>query len=162
MARTFFDALQREVGTDRIAMVLTADHGIAPLPELAAMKTGRGGRISLVDIATSMQRKLEARYHTDFGIEFDTGLFYADVLSLKAHGISVDSLSNAIMAAAKGRRGVRIGFTPKTLGASSDSGAVRWRRTLAPAQGWLAAFVAEQDYVWSRARRPRNMPRRTR
>ena len=47
----FFDALQREVGTDRIAMVLTADHGIAPLPELAAMKTGRGGRISLGDIA---------------------------------------------------------------------------------------------------------------
>lgn len=146
---TFFDSLQRELGTDRIAIVLTADHGIAPLPELTAMKTGKGGRISLGDIAVAMERALESRYHTDFGIEFDTGLFYADVVSLRAHGINVDSLSNVIMAAAKDRRGVRIGFTKRTLASSSDSGAVRWRRTLPPAQGWLAAFVAENDYVWS-------------
>ena len=104
-----------------------------------------------------MQRTLEARYHTDFGIEFDTGLFYADVLALRAHGINVDSLSNAILAAAKGRRGVRIGFTPKTIGASPDSGAVRWRRTLAPSQGWLAAFVAERITYGPPARRPRSM-----
>ena len=145
----FLDDLQREVGNRRIVMVLTGDHGIAPLPEYAIAKTGRGGRVSLDDIARSTERELERRYHTEFGIEFDGGLIYADVLALKARGINADSLADAIVATSTKRSGVRIGFTPRTLAASADSGAVRWRRTLPPALGWLAAFVAQPDFVWS-------------
>ena len=47
------------------------------------------------------------------------------------------------------RRGVKVGFTPKTIATSTDSVAVRWRRTLPPSLGWLAAFGADADYVWS-------------
>src|SRR5262249_48027099 len=129
--------------------VLTADHGISPLPELAVAKTGVAGRVALADVAMATERALESRYHTDFGIEFDTGLIYADVAALKGRGIDVDSLSRALVAASMGRPGVRVGFTPRTLAGSTDSGAVRWRRTLPPSQGWLAAFVAKPGYVWS-------------
>ena len=146
---TFLDALQREVPADRIVIALTADHGIAPLPELAVAKTGRGGRLWLGDIAVAIERTLEARYRTEFGIEFENGLFYADVDALRARRINVDSIANAIVAASMQRTGVRIVFTPKTLSTSKDSGAVRWRRTLPPSQGWIAAAVAKPDFVWS-------------
>jgi hypothetical protein len=45
--------------------------------------------------------------------------------------------------------GVRIGFTPKTLPTSSDSGAIRWRRTIPAQLGWIAALVADDGFIWS-------------
>ena len=129
--------------------MLTADHGVSPLPEIAVAKVGRGGRIWLGDIATSTEAALEARYHTEFGLEFDNGLFYADVAAMRARGIDVDSIARAIVAAGTRRSGVGVGFTPAKLATSADSVAVRWRRTLPPSVGWIAAFGAARDFVWS-------------
>ena len=145
----FLDKLEAEVPANRILYVLTADHGVYPMPEYAWAKTGKGQRLWLGDIAKSIEHDLEDRYHTDFGIEFDNGLFYADVPALRARKVNVDSLSRFILAQALPRRGVKVGFTPKTIAASPDSVAVRWRRTLPPSLGWLAAFGADADYVWS-------------
>src|SRR5262249_27620029 len=52
-------------------------------------------------------------------------------------------------AAGTHRPGVSVGFTPSQLATSSDSVAVRWRRTLPPNVGWIAAFGAARDFVWS-------------
>ncbi len=145
----FLDALEREVPANRIVYVLTADHGVSPLPEIAVAKTGRGGRVWLADLATSTRAQLEDRYHTEFGLEFDNGLMYADVGAMRARGISVDSIAHGLVAAGMGRRGVRIGFTPTSLATSSDSAAIRWRRTLPPSVGFIAAFAADADYIWS-------------
>ncbi len=145
----FFDALEREVPASRIIYVLTGDHGVSPMPELAVAKTGRGGRIWLGDIAASAERSLEDRYHTEFSLEFDNGLMYADVDAMRARGISVDSIARALVVAGTSRRGVRAGFTPTSLASSDDSAAVRWRRTLYPGLGFIAAFAAESDFIWS-------------
>jgi hypothetical protein len=145
----FMTSLEREVPANRIVYVLTADHGVSPMPEIAVARIGRGGRVWLGDIATSTESALESRYQTEFGLEFDNGLFYADVAAMRARGINVDSISRAIVAAGAHRPGVSVGFTPAQLAASSDSVAVRWRRTLPPTVGWIAAFGAAPDFVWS-------------
>jgi predicted AlkP superfamily pyrophosphatase or phosphodiesterase len=145
----FMAALEREVPANRILYVLTADHGVSPMPEIEVAKIGRGGRVWLGDIATATETALESRYATEFGIEFDNGLFYGDVQAMRARGINVDSMSRAIVAAGAHRPGVSVGFTPSQLAASSDSVAVRWRRTLPPSVGWIAAFGAAPDFVWS-------------
>ncbi|HEX4684786.1 MAG TPA: alkaline phosphatase family protein [Gemmatimonadaceae bacterium] len=145
----FMTALEGEVPADRIVYVITGDHGVSPMPEISVARTGRGGRVWLGDVVNAAERTLEARFHTEFGLEFDNGLVYADVGALKARGIDPDSLGAAIVGASLDRPGVAVGFTPATLGASSDSAAVRWRRTLPAAVGWIAAFGAKPDYIWS-------------
>jgi predicted AlkP superfamily pyrophosphatase or phosphodiesterase len=149
---TFLDALQREVPADRMVLVLTGDHGISSYPELTVPRTGHGGRLWLGDVAKSVEQALEARYHVDFGIEFDSGIFYADATALKKRHVNVDSLADAILATSIMRSGVQAGFTPKTLATSQDSGAVRWRRTIFAETGWLAALVAKPDFIWSPGR----------
>lgn len=145
----FFAGLERTVPRDRIIYVLAADHGVAPMPEIHVAKTGHGGRVWLGDIVSGIAQQLDARYHTDFGFEFDNGLVYADVPALHARGINVDSLARVIVAAGVDRPGVSVGFTPSQLANSPDSVAVRWRRSLPPSLGWIAAFGAKTDYVWS-------------
>jgi hypothetical protein len=145
----FLDSLQRVVPADRMLLVLTSDHGASPLPELIVQRTGHGGRLSMSGVANDVEQSLAARYHVSFPIVFESGLFYADVAALKAHKVNVDSLSDAILATSMKNPGVRIGFTPRTLPSSSDSGAVRWRRTLPGGLGWLAALVANDGFIWS-------------
>lgn len=145
----FLDSLQHQVPANRMLLVLTSDHGISSLPELTVARTGTGGRVWLGDVAHSVEQSLEERYHTQFSIEFESGLFYADVNALKAHKVNIDSLSDVILAESMTEPGVRIGFTPRTLALSTDSGAVRWRRTIPARLGWLAALVAKDGFIWS-------------
>ncbi|HTE47775.1 MAG TPA: alkaline phosphatase family protein [Gemmatimonadaceae bacterium] len=145
----FITALEREVPASRIVYVLTADHGVAPMPEIAAAKTGRGGRLWIGDIVSAASRTLESRYRTEFSMDFDNGLVYADVGAMRARGINVDSVARALVDAGTSRAGVKVGFTAASLAMSSDSVAVRWRRTLPPNVGWIAAFGAAPDFVWS-------------
>ncbi len=145
----FMTSLERELPANRIVYALTGDHGIAPMPEIAVAKTGRGGRIWLGDLATSAEQALEHRYHVDFSIEFDNGLMYADVAAMRARGINVDSVAHSIVDAAMQRPGVRIGFTPTTAATSQDSAAIRWRRTVPANQGFIALFAPASDFIWS-------------
>jgi predicted AlkP superfamily pyrophosphatase or phosphodiesterase len=60
----FFTFLEQQVGLDRVAIVLTSDHGVAPLPELARRGTSRarGGRIDPEVIGAAAERALRARF----------------------------------------------------------------------------------------------------
>jgi arylsulfatase A-like enzyme len=60
----FFGFLIDRIGLDRIAIVLTSDHGVAPLPEVRHMRDPRagGGRIDPAIIAAAAEQALRARY----------------------------------------------------------------------------------------------------
>jgi predicted AlkP superfamily pyrophosphatase or phosphodiesterase len=150
----FLDSLARYVPRDRMLLVLSSDHGIEPLPELEVPRTHTGGRLWLADIANVAGAELRDRYHTDFGLEFDNGLLSADVNAMRARGIRVDSVAGALAKAALERRGIAQAYTPRSLAAApqSDSAAVRWRRTIPSAWGWLLAVNTELGYVWSPGR----------
>lgn len=59
-----FACIDREVGFDRCLFVLTADHGVAPLPErVAQIKPGQAaGRIKTADLDAAAKQALEAKY----------------------------------------------------------------------------------------------------
>lgn len=145
----FMRELEREIPSARIVYALTGDHGVSPLPELEVPRTGHGGRIWLSDIGSSAEQTLEARYATDFGIDFDNGLMFGDAAALRARGINADSLASAMVAEGTKRAGVRAGFTAATLATSADSAAVRWRRSLPPSLPYLAVFAAAPGFIWS-------------
>jgi predicted AlkP superfamily pyrophosphatase or phosphodiesterase len=60
----FFTFLEQQIGLDRVAIVLTSDHGVAPLPELArgGNSRARGGRIDPAVIVAAAEQALRARF----------------------------------------------------------------------------------------------------
>lgn len=62
----FFTFLGQRVGMDRIAIVLTSDHGVAPLPERARGQGSRaqGARIDPTVIGSAAEQALRARFGT--------------------------------------------------------------------------------------------------
>jgi hypothetical protein len=100
-------------------------------------------------VAASVETALEKKYHAPFDFSFDNGLVYANVDSLRAHKVNIDSIARSLVAVGTKRPGIRAGWTAKTLPASNDSAAIRWRRSLPPTLGWVAAFAAQPDYIWS-------------
>jgi hypothetical protein len=57
-----FRALDRQVGMDRVLVVMTADHGVAPVPEVNVARHMPGGRLSNKIITDSVQQALRAKY----------------------------------------------------------------------------------------------------
>jgi predicted AlkP superfamily pyrophosphatase or phosphodiesterase len=60
----FFAFLARQVGQDNVAIVLTADHGVAPLPEVARERdpNGQAGRIDPTVIAAAAENALRTKF----------------------------------------------------------------------------------------------------
>jgi predicted AlkP superfamily pyrophosphatase or phosphodiesterase len=148
----FLDSLGTSVPPDRTVMVLTSDHGVRPLPEyLTAVGHVRGGRVWLSDVARAAARALGSRFHADFDIDFDTGLLSADVPALRARGIDVDSLADALAADARGHLGVAHVYTPRSLARAprADVAAQRWKRQLPAEYGWLLCATLADGWVWS-------------
>lgn len=148
----FFDSLATQVPRDRMVVALTGDHGVTSIPEYTvAVRHRPAGRVSLDDVARRLDRALTARYRVDFGVRFSGGLLLADVPALRARGVDVDSVSEAIAREVRKRTGIAHAYTPRSLHAApaSDAVAVRWRRTLPPDFPWLVCAAVSPDWVWS-------------
>jgi predicted AlkP superfamily pyrophosphatase or phosphodiesterase len=59
---TFFAAVDKAVGMQNVLVVLTADHGIAPIPEVNAQRRMPGGRMPSGEISRAVQAALTAKY----------------------------------------------------------------------------------------------------
>ncbi len=148
----FLDSLSQLIATDRVVVVLTADHGVTPLPEYSVtLRRQPGGRISLAPIARGASVELSRRFHRDFGLDLDGGLLSADTAALRASGADVDSLAQALASAAAHLPGVARVYTPRTLAAApaSDWNAELWRHLLPADYGWLFCAATREGYVWS-------------
>lgn len=58
----FLDQLEAQVGMANVMFVLTADHGVSPVPEVNAARNMPGGRIADASITGPIQQALEAKY----------------------------------------------------------------------------------------------------
>lgn len=58
----FFQHLDRTVGRDRYLLVLTADHGFTPLPEVSQARGEAGGRFSSAQLLERLNQGLEQRH----------------------------------------------------------------------------------------------------
>ncbi len=57
-----FDAIDKSVGLDNVIVVLTADHGVVPVPEKQAERKMPGGRIAGSTVFGPIQAALEERF----------------------------------------------------------------------------------------------------
>ncbi len=56
------DALDRQVGLNNVLFLLTADHGVSPVPEVNNQRHMPGGRINAGAVRDAIERALSARY----------------------------------------------------------------------------------------------------
>jgi arylsulfatase A-like enzyme len=147
----FLDSLAATVPVEHTVFVLTADHGVQPVPEQARPKHGPPpGRVWPGAIVREFAGALRARWRTDFGIRFDYGVVMADIAALRARGVDPDSLSRALARRLAGEPYVERVYTPRSLAAApaADPLAARWRHTLPTGLGWLVAVVACEGTNW--------------
>jgi predicted AlkP superfamily pyrophosphatase or phosphodiesterase len=123
----FFDFLSGRIGLDRVAIVLTADHGVAPLPELARGRDprARGGRLDPAVIAAAAERALRARYGAPRRPEFleqpswimyqGWPWLYLNLEGLADRGIKVADAEKVAQRAVQGVRGVDRALTATEL-----------------------------------------------
>jgi len=57
-----FQLLDQTVGMDNVLVVLTADHGVAPVPGSEEMRKMPGGRIPPNDVVNAVERALQAKF----------------------------------------------------------------------------------------------------
>lgn len=57
-----FETLEKKVGMKDVLVVLTADHGVAPMPEVMAKRKMPGGRVQEEKVLEAVQAALTARY----------------------------------------------------------------------------------------------------
>lgn len=150
---TFLDSLAHLVPAERTVFVLTGDHGITSYPEYIAMvKHKPASRVSLDGFTRETASALRDRFEMDFGFEFNgNGLLIADTAAMRARGLSVDSLANALAATVRTSPGVTAVYTPWTLAAAapSDVNAMRWRHAIPSDIPWLFCTVLKPGFVWS-------------
>lgn len=147
----FMDSLSVLVGGRPIVYALTADHGVTSFPEYLHSKGRMAGRARADSAVLQTWRPLEQKYQTHFGIEFNNGLMLGDVAALRKAKINVDSLASDIASKLAHITGVTRIYTPKLLAAAdtADLDAMRWRRSIPPDFGWVAAATLAPGYIWS-------------
>jgi hypothetical protein len=65
--------VEKQVGPGNVTFVLTADHGVAPVPEVNIARRMPGGRLTESTVTTALQKTLEAKYGPGNWIEGRTG-----------------------------------------------------------------------------------------
>lgn len=145
----FLDSL-RTLVRGPVAVVLTADHGVQPMPAFARLAHKDAGVVSLDTVLARHARALRSRYDANFRLETDSGLLFADVEALRARGVDVAALSRRIAADVARLPGVARVFTPATLAAASgrDPLVRRWRHLLGTEAGWLVAATTREGWIW--------------
>jgi hypothetical protein len=120
---TFLDT---EVGKDRYTLVLTADHGVCPLPELPSTKAKypAATRKKVTELEADIQSALTAMYGTEANaptkwIEvFDDGVWpwlYLNHKAIEARKLKVEDVAEKARDVAAGRGYIETAFTRKEL-----------------------------------------------
>lgn len=130
-----FTLLFQQVGRDNMVIVLTSDHGIAPLPELVRERQPRvnAARIDPAVIATAAERALRARFGTprrpgwivrpDWVMYQGSSSLYLNLPGLEDRGISVADAEVVAKAAVGSVAGVEQVLTGTELSEQRRRGA---------------------------------------
>lgn len=138
----FLDSLATIVPQDQMIVTLTSDHGGQDWPE-----AGKGIRVSLRPQVQALNGWAKRRWRIDLGAARTDGLLSGDFAALKARGVNVDSLADAVAAEVRAMPGVRKVYTPRSLAHDQSLDAMRWKRALPPTLSWLVATSVDDGVV---------------
>lgn len=152
----FLKRLTDRVGRDNVVVVLTADHGVTPMPERTRARTGGiAYRVLLDTLVAAVNRDLDrlagAGSPRDW-LEFDSGmLFLRDNGRFTATGVNTDSVLDAVTARILRVQGVARVLKPADLAradTASDPVARRWLHQLVPDAGVVLTVTPQPGSVW--------------
>jgi arylsulfatase A-like enzyme len=128
----FLDSLETSVPADRTIVVLTGDHGVTPIPEVAQARGEDAGRVSLALLVADVNQRLGISSNDPTALTEHEGLVTGSPGWLRERGVNPESLATALLAAVWRQPGVKDAWTPATLrGAVPGSrDAARWSHTI--------------------------------
>jgi Type I phosphodiesterase / nucleotide pyrophosphatase len=111
----FFDYLDKKIGAGRTLVVLTADHGVAPIPE-HVRQLGYGGRIVSRRAPDAVEEELKTRFgEGPWVAQWVNGNLYLDEKVAQRQKISMREVETAACAAVLKIEGVGYCFTRTQL-----------------------------------------------
>jgi predicted AlkP superfamily pyrophosphatase or phosphodiesterase len=161
---TFLDSLYRVRDSSRVVLVLTSDHGVAPIPELAMNGSGMPPeRVDLAPLISALRAGLRAAKVDTMAIDLDQQIVFVDRAAFRAASVNADSAVEAFAVTLRREPGVRRVDQYRTLIADSlrDPIARRWSHqfpadapielviTLTPLSTWggnVASHGSPYDY----------------
>jgi predicted AlkP superfamily pyrophosphatase or phosphodiesterase len=103
----FIDSLYKLRDSSRIAIALTADHGVAPYPELRAEREHKTAeRVDVYPVLASVRARLVAAHVDTNAVQFEEGMLTLDRGALAHGGLPPDSVLTSIAAALRKVPGV--------------------------------------------------------
>jgi predicted AlkP superfamily pyrophosphatase or phosphodiesterase len=122
----FFTFLEQQIGLRHVLIVLTADHGVAPLPELARDLDPGAGRLDPARIPAAAEAAQRARYGAapapGWVVHTAPPWLYLNVEALRQKGISIEAAERTARDAVKGVREVNQAFTATELRRQQEKG----------------------------------------
>jgi hypothetical protein len=120
LIKELLDYLDAKVGKGNYVLILSADHGICPLPEVAKTEGKDAGRIDPVGLKKGMNAFLQEKYgETDPKTQcvesvMDT-MIYLNLAWIKAKKLAREDVEQALAAWLVKQPGVQTAYTPKQL-----------------------------------------------
>ena len=122
----FFRFLDRRVGLQNVLIVLTADHGVAPLPERVRQENPEAARLDPARIAAASETALRARFGTPrrgaWVVQLTPPWIYLNLDELTRRGIDLQAAERVARDAAKEVVGVSQAFTATELREQQERG----------------------------------------
>ena len=111
----FFSYLDQRIGLANVIITLTADHGVAPVPE-QVMEMGYGGRLAAKDMTTTATNALNAKYGEAAWVKaFIYGNLYLDQALLAERKINLAEAETVVATALAALPGIHAAFTSTQL-----------------------------------------------
>src|SRR2546423_4261543 len=111
----FFQFLDQRIGLRNVLIVLTADHGVAPLPEVARHSNPGAMRLNPAVIASAAEGALRTRRGTGpaggWVVYLTQPWIYLDRAALKQRGIPLEEAERVVRDTVKRVTGVNQAFT---------------------------------------------------
>ncbi len=146
------DSLYKLRDSTRVVFALSADHGVAPFPELHFSGTDPDrGRVDPRPVIDSARSALAARGVEGDALLLQSGIISLDRARLAVRGINADSVVESVRRAMLRRHGVlRVDRVPQLAAAAArgDKIARRWLHSVPPDLHAVLTVTLEPYFYW--------------
>ena len=126
----FLDSLYAVRDSTKVIVALTADHGVAPFPEVHSRRSGEEAfHVDVAPVFSRVRSQIAARGADSTALQFDAGIILLDRRAMTRARINADSLLRALARSLAAIPGVGRVNRPSELGmrdTTSDAYARRW------------------------------------
>ena len=117
-----FEFIDARLGAGKMLVVLTADHGVAPVPEVNEARKMPGGRLDSSEFLATVKKALDEKLgHGQWLIPNTGGTLYLNYEELAAHKISAKDARRVLADAAKAFPHIARVYTRDEMEAGADT-----------------------------------------